>query len=67
MDVNLDDFYVAVETRDALERQDLRMWQQTSFLFGSSYHTLEFISAQGGPRRLFTESPDRKPASILPA
>ena len=67
MDVNLDDFYVAVESRDALEILDLRVWQQTSFLFGSSYHTLEFISAQGGPCRLFTELPDRKRASIAPA
>ena len=65
MDVNLSDFYVAVESRDALERRDYRVWRQTSFLFGGSYHTLDFISSQGSPgRRLFTESPSRKRSSI---
>ena len=65
MDVNLRDFYVAVELRDALERRDYRVWQQTSFVFGSSHHTLDFVSSQGSPgRRLFTDSPSRKRALI---
>ena len=65
MDVNLSDCYVAVESRDALERRDLRLWQHTSFLFGSAYHTLEFVSSQSSPnRKLRTESPSRKRALI---
>ena len=56
---------IAVESRDALERQDLRVWHQTTGLFGSTYHTLEHVSYQGspggGPR---TESPSRKRASL---
>ena len=63
--IYLRDSYVAVESRDALERQDLRLWQQTTGLFGSTYHTLNHVSSQGSlggrPR---TESPERKRASI---
>ena len=62
--LNLRDSYIAVETRDALERRDLRLWRNFSWV-GSSYSTLKDVSAQGspggGPR---TESPDRKRASI---
>ena len=65
MDVHLKDFYVAVESREALERRDYRAWQQESFVYGSSYHALEFISSQGSPgRRPHAESPSRKRASI---
>ena len=44
VDLNLDDCYGAVESRDALERRDLRLWCQTSFVFGSSCHKLDFGS-----------------------
>ena len=65
MELNLEDSYVGVESRDALERRDLHVWQQTSGLFSGSYYTLNFVSSQGGPSgRLFTESPSRKRASI---
>ena len=65
VDLNLSDCYVAVESRDALERRDLRLWCHTSFVFGSSYHTLETVSSHGGPGgALHTESPERKRASI---
>ncbi len=65
MDVNLSDCYVAVESREALERRDLRLWCEPSFLFGSSCHTLKFVSSQGSPGvALRTESPSRKRASI---
>ena len=65
VDLNLSDCFVAVESRDALERRDLRLWCHTSFVFGSSYHTLETVSSQGGPAgALHTESPERKRASI---
>ena len=45
--LNLKDSYIAVESRDALERRDLRLWCQTTGLFGSSYHTLDHVSSQG--------------------
>ena len=63
--LNLRDCYIAVESRDALERRDLRLWCQTTGLFGSSYHTLGQVSSQGSrSRRRFTDSPERKRASI---
>ena len=63
--IYLRDSYIAVESRDALERQDLRLWQQTTGLFGSTYHTLNHVSSQGSPGgRPRTESPERKRASI---
>ena len=62
--LNLDDCYVAVESRDAPESRDLRLWRKFSWV-GSSYSTLKDVSAHGspggGPR---TESPERKRASI---
>ena len=65
VDLNLSDCYVAVESRDALERRDLRLWCHPSWVFGSSYHTLETVSSHGSPiRARFTESPSRKRASI---
>ena len=66
MDANLSDFYVAVESRGALERRDYRAWRQESFVFDSSYRALEFICSQGSPdnRRPRIESPSGKRASI---
>ena len=65
MELNLEDSYVGVESRDTLERRDLHVWQKTSGLFSGSYYTLDFVSSQGGPSgRFFTESPGRKRASI---
>ena len=63
--IYLGDFFVAVESREVLERQDLRVWQQTTGLFGSTYHTLDHVSSQGSPGgRTHAESPERKRASI---
>ena len=63
--IYLRDSYIAVESSYALERQDLRLWQQTTGLFGSTYHTLNHVSSQGSPGgRPRTESPERKRASI---
>ena len=63
--IYLRDFFIAVESRDALERQALRLWQQTTGLFGSTYHTLKDVisrsSPGGGPRN---QSPERKRASL---
>ena len=62
---NLDDCYVAMESRLALERRDRRLWCKTSWVIGSSFFSLEHVSSQGRPgRRPFTESPERKRASI---
>ena len=62
---NLRDSYIAVESRDALERRDLRLWCCTSWVIGSRFFTLEGVvsraSPGGGPR---TQSPERKRASL---
>ena len=61
---NLRDCFVAAESRAALERRDLRLWRNFSWV-GSSYHTLGHVSSQGSPgRRRFTDSPERKRASL---
>ena len=53
--LNLDDYYVAVESRIALERRDLRLWHKYSWV-GSTYRTLEDVSsaapAEGVPKRI---------------
>ena len=65
MELNLEDAYVGVESRDTLERRNYHVWQKTSGLFSGSYYTLDFVSSQGGPGgALHTESPERKRASI---
>ena len=60
---DLRDCYVAVESRDALARRDLRLWCEPTGLLGLTYYTLETVSAYasrgGGP-----QSPERKRASI---
>ena len=62
---NLDDCYVAVESRGALERLDRRLWYKTSWVIGSRFFSLKGVisrsNAGGGPR---TQSPERKRASI---
>ena len=64
INLNLRECFVAVETRDALERRDLRLWRKFSWV-GSSYHTLKDVSTHGSPGgRLRTESPSRKRASL---
>ena len=64
INLNLDDCFVAVETRDALERRDLRLWRKYSWV-GNSYHTLKDVSAHGTPSGgLRTQSPSRKRASL---
>ena len=65
MELNLEDSYVGVESRDTLERLNYHVWQKTSGLFSGSYYTLDFVSSQGDASgRLFTESPNRKRASM---
>ena len=65
LELNLEDSYVGVESRNTLERRDLHVWQKTAGLFSGSYYTLDFVSSQGGPGgALHTESPERKRASI---
>ena len=64
-DRSIRDCYVAVESRDALERRDLRLWCCTSWVIGSSFFSLEGVisrsSSGGGPG---THSPERKRASL---
>ncbi len=62
--LNLDDCYVAVESRNALERRDIRLWHKYSWV-GSTYRTLEDVSAHGSPGgRRSTATPERKRASL---
>ena len=64
-DRNIDDCYVVVESVDALERRDIRLWCCTSWIIGSPFFSLEAVvsrnSPSGGPR---TQSPERKRASL---
>ena len=61
---NIRDCYVAVESRNALERRDLRLWHKYSWV-GSTYRTLEDVSSHGSPSGgLRTQSPSRKRASL---
>ena len=63
--VYLRDFFIAVESKWALERRDRRVWQETTGLVGNTYHTLEHVISQASTgRRPSTESPDRKRSSI---
>ena len=65
IDLNLQDCYVAAESRVSLMDHRRRLWQQTSFLQEGEYCSLETIRAladYGGEH--FTGSPSRKRASI---
>ena len=61
----LRDCFVAVESREALERRGGHVWQSTSFLIGGRHLTLEGVISQasrGGRSR--AASPSRKRASL---
>ena len=65
INLNLHDCFVAVESRNALERRDLRLWCEPTWVFGRSYRTLKAVSTHGSPGGgLRTESPSRKRASL---
>ena len=62
---DLRDCFVAVESREALERRGGRVWQSTSFLIGGRRRTLEGVisgASRGGRSR--AASPSRKRASL---
>ncbi len=62
---DLRDCYVAVESKDALERHDLRPWCEPTGLFGLTDYTLETVVShgrRGGGSGI--QSPERKRASI---
>ena len=62
---DLRDCYVAVESRDALERRDLRLWCEPTGLLGLTDYTLETVvsySKRGGGSGI--QSPERKRASL---
>ncbi len=63
--VHLGDCFVAVESREALERRDGRVWQSGSFLVGGRHCTLESVISHAGPGgRSRAASPGRKRASL---
>ena len=65
MDLNIDDCYVAVESRESLEDRNSKAWRYASWVFGSVSYPLDFISSPGSPNRgRFTEPPERKRASL---
>ena len=62
---NIRNSYVAVESRDALERRDRRLWCCTSWVIGSSFFSLKGVISRSSPgRRVSAESPERKRASL---
>ena len=64
-DRNLRDCYVTVESRDALERRDLRLWCCTSWVIGSRFFFLDGVVSRASPGgRLRTQSSERKRASM---
>ena len=63
-DRNIDDCNVAVESRDALERRDRRLWRCTSFVIGSPIFSLEGVVSRNSPGGSRTQSPERKRASL---
>ncbi len=63
--VHLGDCFVAVESREALERRRDRVWQSGSFLGGGRHRTLESVISHAGPGgRSRASSPGRKRASL---
>ncbi len=63
--LNIDNCYVAVESREALEDRNSNVWRYASWVFGSLPYSLEFISTRDSPNRgPFTEPPERKRASL---
>ena len=65
--VDLEDYYVAAESRAALEWRDRRLWCTTSWTGGITFRTLEDVISQasaGRRRTPLTASPERKRASL---
>ena len=65
--VYLNDFFIAVESRWALERRNRRVWQEATGWVGNVFHTLEDVISRGRTgrrRRPLTGSPERKRASL---
>ena len=64
-DRNIRDCYLAVESRDALESRDLRLWRSASWVIGSQFFSLKGVISRASPgRRVSTQSPERKRASL---
>ena len=62
---NIQDYYVAVESGDALERRDIRLWCSTSWVIGNRFFSLKAVVSRNSPGGgLRTLSPERKRASI---
>ena len=64
-DRNISDCYVAVESREALESRDLHLWRSASWVIGSQFFSLKGVISRASPgRRVSTQSPERKRASL---
>ena len=62
---DLRDCFIAVESRESLERRDLRIWCEPTGLFGLSHSTLVTVCSHGRPGGgPGAQSPERKRASI---
>ncbi len=65
LNIDLRDYFVAVERRDTLEEWDRTLWQSANWTFGRTYRTLEQVVAQADSGNWFhPEAPARKRASL---
>ncbi len=66
LNADLRDYYVAVERRETLEEwENSTLWHSANWTFGRTYRTLEQVVSQAGAGgRPFTETPERKRASL---
>lgn len=49
IDHRIDDTYIAAESRDALERRNLRLWCEPTWLLGIRFFALKRVSSHGSP------------------
>ena len=65
LNADLRDCYVAVESREAVEEWDRRVWLSSNWVVGRTYRTLEQAASQAETvRRFRPEPPERKRASL---
>ncbi len=62
--IDLEEYYVAAESRAALERRDRRLWCATSWTGGITFRTLEAVMSQGSRGGKSSSGPERKRASL---
>ena len=65
LNVDLQDCYVAVESRETLEAWDRQVWISSNWTFGRTHRTLEQVVSQADPGGWFQpEAAERKRASL---